>query len=142
MWWQFFKLELAACQHFMVKTFRCPHILVVKLVTNDHATYAYSITNFSRKIINDHATLTRWNVGVNHISMQMSFQLSLTSFVIKNLCKFSRKLQHCNNSMWHLWLKNNYLQLKKLVVNMQIPCIEVTPGTIIFFKLDFFKTYD
>jgi len=72
----------------------------------------------------------------------MSFQLSVTSFVIKILCKFSQKIQHCNNCMWHLWLKNSYLQLKKLVVNMQIPCIEITPGTIIFLKLDFFKTYE
>jgi hypothetical protein len=57
-------LRHAMCQHFNDKKKMCPHILVIKLVANDHATQAYATINFCSKIISDHAMLFRQNVGV------------------------------------------------------------------------------
>jgi hypothetical protein len=73
-------------------------------------------------------TMPRWldvnwmKVRVNHTLMQkvIATRCQIMSFVIKISCDLSKVTKHYNKSHVALKTKNNHLQLKKPIVNMQI----------------------
>ncbi len=101
-WW-----NLLCVNILVVKKFRCPHILVIKLVTNDHTTWAYAVANSSYKVVNDYAMSVGWKVDVNHTSyVIIKTKCYVIPFTTKISCNLSKANKHYNNQLWHLWLKN------------------------------------